>query len=135
MSSFAWLIGSILRPGFRWPSFVEDSHGSASPWAEAAGGASRQRTMRAWYDAALGRVFCIEGRAQALRVGDRVLGPTRGSCVCLALGLRGARGTQAGVAHWASTAGRDSRGRASRGGAVTAGARRGQWCAATEARC
>ena len=60
--------------------------------------------MGAWHDAALGRIFGIEDCAQALRVGDSVLGATCGPYVRLALRLRGASSTQAGVAHWAGAA-------------------------------
>ena len=60
--------------------------------------------MRAWHSAALGRIFGVEGHAQALRVRDGVLGPTRGTRVRLALRLYMTRGTQAGVAHWAGAA-------------------------------
>ena len=135
MNSFPWWNGFTWWNGFWWPSFVEYSHGSASPWAEAAGGASRQRTMRRWHSAALGCMFRGEGRAQALCVGDGSLGTARGSLVCLALRLDVARGTQAGVAHWAGATVRNGSGRAGRGGAMTARARWGQWCSAAEARC
>ena len=107
MTSFAWWNSFTWWNGFGWPSFVENSHGGASPWAEAAGGASRQRTMRAWHGAALGRIFGVEGHAQALRVSDSVLGTTRSPRVRLALRLHGARGAQAGVAHWAGATVRD----------------------------
>ena len=69
--------------------------------------------MRAWHGAALGRMFCIEGHAQALRVSDSVLGTARSPRVCLALRLHGARGTQSGVAHWAGAAVRYGVGKAS----------------------
>ena len=133
MNSFPWWNSFTWWNGVGWPSFVENSHGSASPWAEAAGGASRQRTVRMKPGAALGRVFGCKGRVQALCVGDLVHGPTRGSCGCLALGLGRACGAQGGVAHWARASGRDRRGRAAQGRAVSAGARRGQWCATAEA--
>ena len=135
MNSFPWWNGFTWWNGFWWPSFVKYSHGGASPWAEAAGGASRQRTMRAWHSAALGRIFGVEGHAQALRVRDSVLGTTRGTRVRLALRLHVARSAQAGVAHWAGATGRYGPGRAGGGGAVAARARWGQRRAATEARC
>ena len=91
--------------------------------------------MRVWHGAALGRIFGIEGHAQALRVRDGVLGPTRGTRVRLALRLHVARGTQAGVAHWAGAAGRYGPSRAGGGGAMPARARWGQLCSAAEARC
>ena len=91
--------------------------------------------MRAWHSAALGRMFSIEGCAQALCVSDGVLGTARGPLVRLALRLHVARGAQAGVAHWAGATVRNGTGRAGRGGAVAAKARWGQWCAAAEARC
>ena len=71
--------------------------------------------MGTWHGAALGRVFGVEDRAQALRVSDSVLGATCGPRVRLALRLRGASCTQAGVAHWAGAAVRDGVGKASRG--------------------
>ena len=91
--------------------------------------------MRVWHGAALGRIFGVAGHAQALRVRDGVLGPTRGTRVRLALRLYTTRGTHAGVAHWAGAAGRYGPSRAREGGAMTARARWGQWCATAEARC
>ena len=60
--------------------------------------------MGTWHGAALGRVFGVKDRAQALRVSDGVLGTTRGPHVRLALRLGRASGTQAGGAHWAGAA-------------------------------
>ena len=43
--SVTWLTGIAWRISFGWPSFVEDCHGAASPWAEATEGASMRRIM------------------------------------------------------------------------------------------
>ena len=114
LSSISWLI-RISWPGIvAWACFMKGRHDSASPWAEATGGASR-RTMGTWHGAALGRVFGVKDRAQAFRVSDGVLGTTRGPHVRLALRLQGARCAQASVAHWAGAAVRHGVGKTSSG--------------------
>ena len=114
MSSFTRLTSGVVKPSFWWPGFVKDRHGSASPWAEAAGGASRQRTMRMQPGAALGRVFGFEGHAEALGVGNSSEPVSAHSPrVSLALRLRGAGCTQSGMAHWAGAAVRNGVGKAS----------------------
>ena len=69
--------------------------------------------MGAWHGAALGRMFSIEGHAQALGISDSVPGTAHSPRVCLALRLRGAGCTQSGMAHWAGAAVRNGVGKAS----------------------
>ena len=59
VSSISWLIRISWPSIVLWSCFMKHRHDTASPWAEATGGASR-RTMGAWHDAALGRVFGVE---------------------------------------------------------------------------
>ena len=59
VSSISWLIRVAWPSVVLWSCFVMHRHATASPWAEATGGASR-RTMGAWHDAALGRVLGVK---------------------------------------------------------------------------
>ena len=45
--SVTWLIGIAWRLSFGWLGFMEDCHGTTSPWAEATEGASRRRIVLA----------------------------------------------------------------------------------------
>ena len=45
--SVTWLTGIAWRLSFGWFGFMEDCHGTTSPWAEATEGASRRRIMLA----------------------------------------------------------------------------------------
>ena len=47
VNSMAWLTGITWRLCFGLLGFMEDSHGTTSPWAEATEGASRRRIMLA----------------------------------------------------------------------------------------
>ena len=59
VSSISWLIRITWTTSSGWACFGKHRHGTASPWAEATGGASR-RTMGAWHYAALGRVLSVK---------------------------------------------------------------------------
>ena len=131
MNSFLWPSDVTLWYSIWWSCFVKHGHGGASPWAEAAGGASRWT----WNGATLGRVFGIKGLAPALRLRNRVLGATRGPRGRLALCLRGARGAQSSVAYWAGATVRNGVGWVSWGRALASVARWGQRRSAAEARC
>ena len=88
VSSISWLIRVSWPSVFLWTCFVKHRHDSASPWAEATGGASRWRTMGTWHSAVSGLMFSFNGHVEALAIrGSSELVTARRAHFGLPLGL------------------------------------------------
>ena len=114
VSSISWLIRFTWLGLFAWISFVKYRHGTAYPWAEATGVASRWRTMGGWHSAVSRRLFSFKGLGKALLVcgGGEPVAACRAH-FGLSVGLCLAGSVQRCVAHWAGAAVRHSVGEAS----------------------